>query len=338
MRTKLAPLRRLLKALTDPYTPILAQLVVTRRCNLSCAYCNEFDQYSLPVETLQLKRRVEHLASLGNGIVTLTGGETLLHPHLEEVIDHIVSHGMVCTSVTNGYALTRQRIERLNRTGLELLQVSIDNMEPDEVSEKSLSKLRPKLQLLRDHAGFKVNINAVLGSVPADETRRLVDEIRSMGFYMTVSLLHNGGGAVESALVNRDDLLQLLLNVRKVRRRSLWHRFGEGWEQEMISTGRSDWKCRAGSRYLYIDEFGIVSYCSQRRGEPGIPLLEYGRAEIQRYFPQRKGCEASCTIGCVRRASAFDRYRKWETGAELAKRMGCAIHAAIETAQKNSKA
>ena len=30
-------------------SPLEAQLIVTRRCNLSCGYCTEFDNYSAPV-------------------------------------------------------------------------------------------------------------------------------------------------------------------------------------------------------------------------------------------------------------------------------------------------
>jgi MoaA/NifB/PqqE/SkfB family radical SAM enzyme len=316
MTMKLRPIGHLLKALTDPSAPILAQLVVTRRCNLSCAYCNEYDQFSLPVATGLLRQYVDHLARLGTGIVTLTGGETLLHPHLEETVAHVVSRHMVCTSVTNGYLLTPERIEKLNRSGLGLLQVSIDNLEPDETSRKSLTRIRGILHLLKDRARFRVNLNAVLGSVRPAETRALVDEIHSLGFDTTVSVLHNGGGAVDRALLGEKDLERLFARIQASRRRTLPHRFGEGWELRMLRTGQSDWKCRAGSRYLYVDEFGIVSFCSQRRGEPGIPLLEYGRAEIKRFFPQRKGCEPRCTLGCVRRASAFDRFRFQQTGVE----------------------
>ena len=310
---RLRPVGRLLKGLADPYRPILAQLVVTRRCNLDCAYCNEYDQYSPPVAMAQLVRYVDHLAGLGTGILTLTGGEPLLHPELEAVVAHAVSHGMVCTTITNAYLLTPERIERLNRAGLYLLQVSIDNLEPNETSRKSLHSLRKRLSQLKEHARFKVNLNAVLGSVSPEETNQLVEEVRSYGFYMTVSLMHDGNGSVDPGLVEQNQLEGLFADIQAGRRRSITHRLGEGWEIEMLRAGQSDWKCRAGSRYLYIDEFGIVSYCSQRRGDPGIPLLEYGRAEIKRFFPQRKGCEPGCTIGCVRRASAFDRFRKQDS-------------------------
>jgi hypothetical protein len=58
-----------------------------------------------------------------------------------------------------------------------------------------------------------------------------------------------------------------------------------------------------------VDEFGRVAYCSQRRDAPGIALLDYSREDLKRAYHTPKGCEASCTIACVRRASAFDEKR-----------------------------
>ena len=125
-------------ALFNPSTPLLAQLVVIRRCNLACGYCNEYDDFSKPVPRLELEQRIDHLAEAGTLVLTFTGGEPLLHPELDELIRYAVSKGMVCTSITNGYTLTERWIERLNQAGLTILQVSIDNLEPNEMSETGL--------------------------------------------------------------------------------------------------------------------------------------------------------------------------------------------------------
>lgn len=307
-----ATLKRGISALFSPDRPVLAQVVVTRKCNLSCGYCNEYDKVSPPVDTELLFRYIDHLAALGTCIITFTGGEPLLHPDLDKLVARVVSHNMVCTSITNGFLLSAQWVDRLNKAGLELLQVSVDNLDPNDSSQKSFNLLKKKLSVLHT-AKFKVNINAVLGSSPIEETRELARQVRELGFYMTVGLLHGGDGMVDSGLIDTDDLESLYTEMQKYRRRSVTHRFGEGWEYEMIRTGQSDWKCRAGARYLYVDEDGIVSYCSQRRGDPGIPILEYGKGDIRHYFAERKGCEEGCTVACVRRASSLDGLRYQET-------------------------
>ena len=304
----MAALQRGAAALLDPATPMLAQMVVIRRCNLSCGYCNEYDDSSAPLPLAELYARIDHLASLGTLALTLTGGEPLLHPELDKLIARAVGHGMVCTTITNGYPVTRRWIERLNNAGLSFIQISIDNLEPNDVSQKSLSKIRPKLELLRDHARFGVNVNAVLGSCSPEDTRTLVREVQKLGLYMTVGLMHDGHGQLDLGLAG-EQLAELYAELRAHSNKTIFHHAGEGWEREMISRGTASWKCRAGARYLYVDEFGKVSYCSQRRGDPGVDVLAYDKARLRAAFDAPKGCEASCTLACVRRASALDQWR-----------------------------
>src|SRR6201986_476655 len=142
---------------------VIAQIVPMRFCNLSCAYCNEYDKGSKPVPVDEMIRRIDHLAGLGSSIITISGGETLTHPELDAIIARIRHHGRVAGMITNGYLLMPDRIERLNRAGLDHMQISIDNIEPDEISKKSLKVLDKKLQFLSRYAEFHVNINSVVG-------------------------------------------------------------------------------------------------------------------------------------------------------------------------------
>src|ERR1700679_1240318 len=155
--------RFLARAIGSRYNPLLAQVVVTRRCNLACGYCNEYDDFSPPVPLQDLLARVDHLASLKTASITFTGGEPLLHPDLDKVIRAARNHGMIVTMITNGFRLSRDWIDRLNDADLQGMQVSIDNLKPDEISMKSLRSVEGKLELLSKHARFKVNVNSVLG-------------------------------------------------------------------------------------------------------------------------------------------------------------------------------
>ena len=73
-------------AIKSKHHPILAHIIPMRRCNLSCAYCNEYDKVSDPVPTAEMLRRIGYLAGMGTGIITVSGGEPLLHPDLDEII------------------------------------------------------------------------------------------------------------------------------------------------------------------------------------------------------------------------------------------------------------
>src|SRR5258708_7912760 len=151
------------RALASTDHPVLAHIIPIRRCNLACTYCNEFDDFSKPVPLDDMYARINKLGALGTSVVTISGGEPLLHPELDDVIRRIRANGMIAGLITNGYLLVPERIRRLNRAGLEWLQISIDNVQPDDVSMKSLKVLDKKLELLAEHAEFHVNINSVVG-------------------------------------------------------------------------------------------------------------------------------------------------------------------------------
>lgn len=302
--------RLVLKGLWSPNHPILVHMIPTRRCNLSCTYCNEYDQHSDPVPVDVLLRRVDHLAQLGSSIITMSGGEPLLHPELDRVIHRVHEHGSVAGLITNGYLLTVDRIAKLNAAGLDHLQISIDNLQPDDVSKKSLKVLDRKLQLLAEQATFQVNINSVLGAGvrnPEDAAavaRRAVE----LGFISTVGILHDGSGQLRAL---EPDHLKIYEQINNLATRSFGRINRYNPFQRNLVQGKPNnwWYCRAGARYLYICEDGLVHYCSQQRGFPGIPLEQYSLTDIRREYATKKGCAPYCTISCVHQVSIIDRWR-----------------------------
>src|SRR5438105_5736494 len=176
--------------------PIMAHIIPIRRCNLTCTYCNEYDDYSKPVPTDVMIQRINKLADLGTGIVTLSGGEPLLHPDLDDIIAAMRRRGVLACMITNGYLLMPDRIEKLNRAGLDHMQISIDNVMPDDVSKKSLKVLDKKLQMLAEYAEFHININSVVGGGIHNPQDALVVSKRAieLGFTSTVGIIHDGDG------------------------------------------------------------------------------------------------------------------------------------------------
>jgi MoaA/NifB/PqqE/SkfB family radical SAM enzyme len=64
-----------------------------RRCNLACAYCNEYDAVSAPVPLQAMLRRVDLLAGLGTSAITISGGEPLMHPELDAIVARVRERG-----------------------------------------------------------------------------------------------------------------------------------------------------------------------------------------------------------------------------------------------------
>ena len=189
-------------AIKDTGHPVLAQIVPARFCNLSCAYCNEYDKVSKPVPLDEMYRRIDHLGRLGTAMIGISGGEPLTHPELDDVIRRMRRTGAIAGMITNGYLLNVERIERLNRAGLDHMQISIDNIEPDEVSKKSLKVLDRKLELVAQRAEFAVTVNSVLGSPirnPQD-ARTIALRARTLGLASTVGILHDGSGQLRAWL------------------------------------------------------------------------------------------------------------------------------------------
>ena len=143
--------RTFVRAMQSAAHPILAQIVPIRRCNLDCAYYNEYDKVSSPVPPDTMLRRIDYLGDLGTTIITLSGGEPTLHPDLDTIIRRIREHGAIATLITNGYLLTPERIQGLNSAGLDYLQISIDNVLPDASSKKSLKVLDRRACGVRRH-------------------------------------------------------------------------------------------------------------------------------------------------------------------------------------------
>ena len=192
-------LKMIAKGLLSMDHTIQVHIIPMRRCNLSCAYCNEYDDHSDPVPIEEMYRRIDKLGALGTSVVTISGGEPLMHPELDDVIGRIRANGMIAGLITNGYLLVAERIKRLNRAGLEWLQISIDNVNPDDVSKKSLKVLDRKLQLLAEYADFHLNINSVVGGgIPHPQDALVIGKRAvALGFTSTIGIIHDGSGQLQ---------------------------------------------------------------------------------------------------------------------------------------------
>ncbi len=168
------------------YGPWLARVVVTRRCNLKCGYCTEYDRTSDPAPYEELTLRLAKLAELRAWAVCLTGGEPTMHPRLPDLVAEMRRLGFKRRMlITNGWRLT----PALNGADLTDMQISVDGVNPTKVTAKTLKPLRKKLELLAEKAAFQGVMSGVIGSAPAEETLEVVDFAKAHGFTPRILLV-----------------------------------------------------------------------------------------------------------------------------------------------------
>lgn len=299
-------LLRLAAAALDPDRPLIAHLVVTRRCNLACGYCTEYDAFSPPVPTAALAARIDHLATLGTIFVTLTGGETLLHPDVVALVAHVRARGMIPVMNSNAFLMTRALIDGLNAAGLYALQVSVDGVVPSATTRKVLKPLRPKLRLLAEHAAFHVRINTVLGACPPAEAIEVAQVAMAHGFDAKCSLVRNPDGSMVALSAEAKAAYAAIRALGKRSSRLL----SDDFQQALVDRGAIAWKCRAGARFFHVCEDGLVHLCTPRMGTPAKPLLRYTVEDIRAASREQKACAPTCPVPYAHQGSQIDAWRR----------------------------
>jgi MoaA/NifB/PqqE/SkfB family radical SAM enzyme len=263
------------------YSPFFTQLVVIRKCNLSCGYCNEYDKTSEPVPLDILKDRAKKLKDLGAFSICLTGGEPTLHPDLMELIRYCRYELKFVKTVmiTNGFYLTPELIGKMNEAGLQDLQISIDGVKPNDTTIKVLDSLRKRLDHLKNHAKFNVVVSGVVGSCPPEESYEVIEYAGKMGFRPRVLLVHDELGQVKLS----QDELAMYVKIKKMIKSHIWDSLTD-YRKQIIENGSAPFKCRAGSRYLYVDEKGIVTWCSQTRNLFKKDIMAYTFDDLKEQF------------------------------------------------------
>jgi len=86
--------------------PLVLMLEPTFRCNLACAGCGRIREYQdILSEMLSADECVAAVEESGAPVVSITGGEPLLHPDIEQIIQRIVARKRFINLCTNGLLL-----------------------------------------------------------------------------------------------------------------------------------------------------------------------------------------------------------------------------------------
>ncbi|OQA02355.1 MAG: Cyclic pyranopterin monophosphate synthase [Bacteroidetes bacterium ADurb.Bin408] len=135
--------KRIALNLFSKYTDAQAQLhelsylfwECTLRCNISCIHCGSDCRHDnrvkdMPYEDfIKVAQQVKAHYNPNKVMIVITGGEPLMRKDLEDCGMALKNLGFPWGFVTNGYALTEERFEKLLNSGLRSMTISLDGFE-----------------------------------------------------------------------------------------------------------------------------------------------------------------------------------------------------------------
>jgi hopanoid biosynthesis associated radical SAM protein HpnH len=208
--------------------PLVLMLEPLFRCNLACAGCGKID-YPDPIlnQRLTVEQCLEAVDECGAPVVSIAGGEPLLHREIEQVVEGIIARKKFVYLCTNAL-LMEKKIDRFKPNSFFVWSVHLDGdreMHDKSVCEEGVyERAVAALKLARDR-GFRVNINCTLfdGTDPV-RVSKFFDDAMAMGVHgITVSPGYAYERAPDQAhFLNRRKTKQLFRDIFRLGRGHKW--------------------------------------------------------------------------------------------------------------------
>jgi pyrroloquinoline quinone biosynthesis protein E len=167
-----------------PYT-LVAEL--TYRCPLRCVYCSnplDLARHREELDTAAWERVLREAEDLGVVQANLTGGEPLLRDDLESIVAAARAVDLYTNLITSGVPLQRARLARLRDLGLDAVQVSIQDVRPEEseriAGHRSHARKREVAGWVKD-LGLPLTVNTVLHRGNIDRVPDVVAMAETLG-------------------------------------------------------------------------------------------------------------------------------------------------------------
>jgi PqqA peptide cyclase len=173
-------------AAVEPPLALLAEL--THRCPLRCPYCSNplmLDRAGAELDTATWQRVLSEAAQIGVLQVHFSGGEPLVRRDLAILVGHAAKAGLYGNLITSGIGLDRTRMAALANAGLEHVQLSLQDSDPDQGDRVAG---RPGAQQEKHRAaqwvrevGLPLTVNAVVHRQNLDRLDEIIELALRLG-------------------------------------------------------------------------------------------------------------------------------------------------------------
>jgi pyruvate-formate lyase-activating enzyme len=285
--------------------PWVAHLYVTEQCNLDCHYCNEYDNSIPHPSVADLRKWMDHIRALGVVRIGFQGGEPLKHPDIAELVRYAKSIGFGQVSMsTNGFLLTPELLDDLEKAGLDKLQISVDRMTPIASTRKAMKSVLHKLGWFKN-SKIRLQVSGVLFKETLDEMGQVIDTCLDLGIPVHARVIHDDL-IHDRALRDpngSEPLLRFLEKQEEAKAggekiHTSWNLFA--YEKKML---RSNPSIGPASRVTNTSLFrraansGLAARCGPKKN-----ILDITREDLLSYN-KKKSCQAGCGVYCTAEAS-----------------------------------
>jgi mycofactocin radical SAM maturase len=195
--------------------PVNVTWEVTLACNLACTHClsDSGEAAANELSTKEALDLVEQLHKAGVFQVNFGGGEPFIRPDFEEILSACHQRGMVTCISSNGTLFTPKLVGRLVKSGLVMVQISLDGankktcdaIRGDGTFDKAIEALT-----MLGKSSIPASINTVLTSYNAEEIPAVYQLADDLGVTLRVSRFRPSGRGVENWQELRPSAKQLL--------------------------------------------------------------------------------------------------------------------------------
>ncbi len=293
-RTKIKILGDLLASkITKARKPILANLLITNRCNLKCFYCyvDVFNRKMQDLSTEEIIRIIDILHANGTKIIVLLGGEPLLRKDIDAIIEHINSKGIICELITNGFGVDKW-IKSLRL--LDSVCVSLDGNEYPNDLNRGSGAFRVATEAIRLLKENRVNtrIKAVITKNNIDALAFLAKFVKDNSILMTCSaavVYEQREYNQNLKWMGNDDVRELLIKLKEHKRKGIPIGYSYkaldyciNWPSEynhVVKNLKQEAnfkfiKCLRKDFSLYMDADGTIYPCANLWGKGGGNILK----------------------------------------------------------------
>ncbi len=161
---------------------------VTRSCNLNCVHCRaaaSCGPYPGELSTKKCLNLIDEIAAVSSPVIILTGGEPLLRPDVFEIASYGTNKGLRMVMATNGTLVTPLVAEKMIKSGLKRVSISIDGKDArshDAFRQEkgAFTGAMAGIDVLKN-AGMEFQINTTITSANLDQIKDILELAKNLG-------------------------------------------------------------------------------------------------------------------------------------------------------------